>query len=189
MTTALRNSTEDQSLLRPIALWAADFAERALPVFEDHYPDNPHPREAVIAAREFGTGKKRDNSLRTASMAAFKAGKATDDPVKYVTRSACATAAVAYTHTDLLTGVQGIRQARHILGPVVYAALALESESDGIITRRPHARLPKCGLFCRRCRPSRKVKNARTSFLSGSTENFASRQNNLSFREVPYKEK
>ena len=40
-------------------------------------------------------------------------------------------AAVAYTHTDLQTGLQGIRQARHVLGPAVYAALALEADKNG----------------------------------------------------------
>lgn len=44
-------------------------------------------------------------------------------------------ASVAYAHTDLQTGLQGVRQARHILGPIVYAAFALETASNDIIVR------------------------------------------------------
>lgn len=133
MSNTLSNSTQDQVLLRPVALWAANYAEQVLPVFEDTYPNEPCPRQAVEAAHEFSKGKKRDNNLRSISMAAFKLGTVTEGPSKYVTRAACAAAAVAYTHTDLATGTQGIRQARHILGPVVYAALALSKDSDKLI--------------------------------------------------------
>ena len=54
----LGNSTDEQDVLRAVALWAADFAEEALPIFEDTYPGDARPREAVEAAREFGKGKK-----------------------------------------------------------------------------------------------------------------------------------
>lgn len=43
-------------------------------------------------------------------------------------------AAVAYTHTDLNYGKQGVSQARHILGPAVYAALACEvAAENGVV--------------------------------------------------------
>lgn len=130
MANELKNSTEDQHLLRPAALWAVDFVEQALPVFESHYPNDSRLREAVEAGRAYGRGKKRDKSLRVLALAAFKVGKEVDEASKYVTKAASAIAAIAYTHTDLQTGEQGVRQARHILGPVVYSALALEiSES------------------------------------------------------------
>ncbi len=53
-------------------------------------------------------------------------GKDVDEPSKYVAIVASKVAAIAYTHTDLKTGKQSVRQARHILDPVVYSALALE---------------------------------------------------------------
>ena len=59
-------------------------------------------------------------------MAVFKIGKEVDEPAKYVTKAASAISAVPYTHTDLQIGEQGWRQARHVLGPIVYAAYALE---------------------------------------------------------------
>jgi hypothetical protein len=133
MSSTLTDSTKDQALLRPAGLWAANYAEQVLPIFENAHPNELLPRKAVEAAREFGNGKKRDNNLRSISMAAFKLGKTTEEPSKYVTRAACAAAAVAYTHTDLATGIQGTRQARHILGPVVYAALALGKDGESLI--------------------------------------------------------
>ena len=133
MSNTLRNSTEDQALLRPVVVWAANYVEQALPIFEGVHPNEPLLRQAVEAAREFGKGKKRDSNLRSIAMAAFKLGKATEGSSKYVTRAACAVAAIAYTHTDLATDIQGIRQARHVLGPVVYSALALSDKSDNLI--------------------------------------------------------
>ena len=123
----LGNSAEEQALLRPIALWAAKYAAEALPVFEERHPDDSRPREAIEAGRSFGSGKKRDKNLRMSAFAAMKSRKDVDEPSGHAAQAAILTAAVAYTHTDLQTGVQGVRQARHILGPIVYAALAVET--------------------------------------------------------------
>lgn len=127
----LGNSTEEQALLRKVALWAADCAEQALPVFEEQYPNDNRPRAAIEASREFGLGKKRDKNLRVLAMAAFKIAKDVDEPSKHVLHAASLAASVAYTHTDLQSGMQGIRQARHLLGPTVHAALALELAGGG----------------------------------------------------------
>jgi len=126
----LGNSTEEQALLRAIALWAANYAEEALAIFERYHPEDKRPRQAIEAAREYGKGKKRDKNLRIVALASFKAAKDIDEASKYAARAATLTASVAYAHTDLQIGLQGIRQARHILGPIVYAALALENENN-----------------------------------------------------------
>lgn len=126
----LENSTQTQSLLRAVALWAVHYAEQALPIFESRHPEDARPRQAVEACLEFAHGKKRDKNLRMASMAALRAAKDVDEASKYAARAAMLAAAVAYTHTDLQTGLQGVRQAQHVLGPVVYAALALETAED-----------------------------------------------------------
>lgn len=127
MSDVIKNSSEEQDLLRPIATWAARFAEEALAVFENHHPNDTRPREAVEAGRAFGDGKKRDNNLRMVAFAAMKSGKDVDEPSGFAAKAAMLTAAVAYTHTDLQTGLQGVRQAQHVLGPIVYAALAVET--------------------------------------------------------------
>lgn len=127
----LGKSTEEQGALRAVALWAADCAEEALLLFESHHREDDSPRRALEAAREYGKGKKRDKGLRVVAMAALRAGKATDEASKYAARAAMLAASVAYTHTDLQDGLQGVRQARHVLGPAVYAALALETAAGG----------------------------------------------------------
>lgn len=131
MTGNLGNSAQEQELLRAVALWAADCAEEALPVFESRHPNDARPREAINGGREFGRGKKRDKNLRILALAALRAGKEVDEPSKFAVRAATLTASVAYTHTDLQTGLQGVRQTRHVLGPAVYAALALERAAGG----------------------------------------------------------
>jgi hypothetical protein len=127
----LKSSTDEQHALRKAALWAAKYVNSALPVFEARYPNDGRPREAVEAGRAFGEGGRRDKNLRVLSLAVFKIGKDVDEAAKYVTKAASAVAAIAYTHTDLQTGQQGVRQAQHILGPVVYAAMALEMDAGG----------------------------------------------------------
>ena len=127
----LGKSAQEQERLRAAALWAADCAEQALSVFEGRFPADARPRAAIEGAREFGRGKQRDKNLRLLAFAALKAGKDADKPSKYATQAASLAAAVAYTHTDLQTGQQGVSQARHILGPAVYAALALETAASG----------------------------------------------------------
>lgn len=122
----LGNSGAEQETLRAITLWAADCADKALPVFEREYPRDSRPRDAIIAGRQYGEGKPRDKNLRVVAMAAFKLGKDVNESSKFVTKSAQLVAALAYTHTDLQEGEQGIRQAKHILGPAVYAAMAIE---------------------------------------------------------------
>ena len=122
-------SAEHQESLRQVALWAVTYASRVLPVFENEHPGDTGPREAITTSRVFAEGGARDKALRTAAWAAHKAaGKANNPAARHAARAAMLTAAVAYTHTELTDGAQGISQAQHLLGPVVYAAMALRSE-------------------------------------------------------------
>ncbi len=124
-------SAEHQPALRQITLWAAQYAARALPIFESHIPDDGRPRDAITASQTFASGAARDKALRAAAWAAHKAA-AQAEPIsaRHAARAAMLTAAIAYTHTDLTTGTQGISQAQHLLGPIVYAALALGATDE-----------------------------------------------------------
>jgi hypothetical protein len=127
-TSTLGNSAKAERFLRSAALWAADCADMALAFFEGKKPGDNRPREAITGARAFGHGGRRDKALRTLAWAAHAAAKESDQQsAKYAARSAMLAAAVAYTHTDLNLGTQGVSQARHLLGPAVYAALACEA--------------------------------------------------------------
>jgi hypothetical protein len=113
--------------LRVIGFWAADCAERALPLFEAKAPVDTRPREAIDGIREFARGGKRVAKLRSLALAALTAARDVDDPAaRAAARAAGLVASSAYTH-PLAT----LDNAKHILGPAVYAALARELAAEG----------------------------------------------------------
>jgi hypothetical protein len=105
-----------------LAGWAADCAERAMPVYEACDPFDPRPRAAVEGARDFANGGKRTAKLRVLALDAYRASLAAQDPAaSAVARAASLAAASAYTHPFV-----DVNQAKHILGPAAHAALAVE---------------------------------------------------------------
>ena len=114
--------------LRPLGLWVADVAERALPLFEARVPADTRPRAAIEGTRRFGRGGRRARDLRTLSWAAHAAARDATDPVaRSAARAASLAAASAYLHLD----VPSTHQIRHILGPGVYGAQAFEGAAHG----------------------------------------------------------
>nr|MDT0516085.1 hypothetical protein [Streptomyces sp. DSM 41633] len=112
-------SEEDRRLL---GLWAADCAERVLPLFEAKAPDDTRPREAIEVLRAFTRTGKRTARLRSVAWASHKAAGEVGDPVAAAAaRAVCYAAAAPYIHS-LATP----HQAKHIHGPAIYAALARE---------------------------------------------------------------
>ncbi|WP_327736165.1 hypothetical protein OG749_22605 [Streptomyces nojiriensis] len=88
---------------RQLGLWAADCAERALPLFEAKASADARPREAIEGIRAFvREGGRRTAKLRSLAWAAHAA-------------------ATPYIH-PLATP----HQSKHVLGPAVYEALARE---------------------------------------------------------------
>lgn len=87
--THLLGVVDDPVALRILRLWAADCAERVLPVFEQHFPGDNRPRAAVEAARP-GTARAAD-AARAAYAAARAAYAAT-----YAARAARAADAATY---------------------------------------------------------------------------------------------
>ncbi len=113
--------------LRALGSWAADCAERALPVYEAHVDADPRPRAAIEGIRVFATGGKRTAELRTLALAAHAAARQAANPAAAAAaRAAGSAAASAYTHP-----LADVQQTKHILGPAAYAALALELEHAG----------------------------------------------------------
>ncbi len=116
--------------LRAVGSWAADSAERALPVYEKHADADSRPRAAIEGIRVFAGGGRRTAQLRALALAAYAAASAADDPAAAAAaRAAGLAAASAYTHP-----LADVQQTKHILGPAAYAALALELDQavDGI---------------------------------------------------------
>ncbi|ADG76440.1 conserved hypothetical protein [Cellulomonas flavigena DSM 20109] len=97
---------------RTVATWAADCAERVLPLFEAEAPDDDRPRDAIARARAFGRGELRaaDEIRRR-----FVAGRAAD-----AVRSPAAVAAARAAAQA--SGVA--HMGAHALGAAAYAAKA-----------------------------------------------------------------
>ena len=111
---------------RLVARWAADCAERVLPLFERVALSDRRPREAIEGAREFARGGKRTARLRSLAWAAYRAARDVDDPAAApAARAAGLAAAAAYLHPTATA-----QQAKHVLGPAVYAARARELARD-----------------------------------------------------------
>src|SRR5512139_3268872 len=113
--------------LRALGSWAADCADRALPVYEKQAEADSRPRAALEGIRVFANGGKRTAQLRSLSLAAMSAAREAADPAAAAAaRAAGLAAASAYTHP-----LADVDQTKHILGPAAYAALALELNHAG----------------------------------------------------------
>ncbi|MHB8070415.1 MAG: putative immunity protein [Candidatus Cryosericum sp.] len=113
--------------LRILGDWAADCAERALPVFEKRAVSDTRPRAAIEGIRVFACGGRRTAQLRTLALAAMAAARSVGDPAAAAAaRAAGLAASSAYTHP-----LVDLQQTKHIVGPAAYAALALELDHAG----------------------------------------------------------
>jgi hypothetical protein len=113
--------------LRALGAWAADCAERALPVYEKHPGADSRPRAAIEGIRVFAGGGRRTAQLRTLALAALSAAREVRDPAAAAAaRAAGLTASSAYTHP-----LADVDQTKHVVGPAAYAALALELDQGG----------------------------------------------------------
>jgi hypothetical protein len=83
------------------------------------------------AAVSDGSERVAEPGRQNRTLEASKASKEVDQPAKYAARAATLTASVAYSLMDLQRSIQVVRQARHVLGPAIYAALALGTEAGG----------------------------------------------------------
>ena len=140
--------------LRALGSWAADCAERALPVYEKHADSDSRPRAAIEGIRAFAGGGRRTAQLRSLALAAYAAAREADDPAAAAAaRAAGLAAASAYTHP-----LADVQQTKHILGPAAYAALALELDHAGVkasvmarFVGQSNTSPLKCAKSCYRC--------------------------------------
>ena len=112
--------------LRILGRWAADCAERALPIYEDLNNGDTRPRDAINGIRVFADGGNRNAKLRVLAMDAYRASHETKDlAASAAAQAASLAAATAYTHP-----LVDVQQTKHILGPAAYAALAIEIKKN-----------------------------------------------------------
>lgn len=103
-----------ESERRVVAVWAADCAERVLPLFEAEAPDDGRARDAINRARAFALGDlTAAQEIRRRFVAGRAARSATSPTGVAAARSAAQAAGVAH-------------MGAHALGAAAYAAKAVE---------------------------------------------------------------
>lgn len=99
---------------RIVAVWAADCAERVLPLFEAEAPDDDRARDAIARARAFARGElTAAEEIRRRFVAGRAARSATSPAGVSAARAAAQAAGVAH-------------MGAHALGAAAYAAKAME---------------------------------------------------------------
>ncbi|MDH6224014.1 MULTISPECIES: putative immunity protein [Streptomyces] len=133
MTERAREIDLSRPDLREVTGFAATCAEAVLGIFEAGRPDDPRPRRAVDAAREFARGGERGKALRDAAWAALRAARAAQEAedaegaaASEAARAAMAAAGAAYLHP-----LAKATQVKHILGSAAHAARAAELLAGG----------------------------------------------------------
>lgn len=100
---------------RTVAAWAADCAERTLPLFENEAPDDPRPREAIVRARAFSRSElSATDEIRRRFVAGRAAASASTPAGVAAARSAAQAAGVAH-------------MGAHALGAAAYAVAAVSA--------------------------------------------------------------
>ena len=69
----------DEQDHRSLVLWAADCAEHVLPYFEEKYPEDDRPRQALEAGRAWVRGEIPFIEVRAAALAAHAAARDSED--------------------------------------------------------------------------------------------------------------
>ncbi|MFA4824780.1 MAG: putative immunity protein [Methanoregula sp.] len=105
---------------KTLAVWAVDCVERVLPCFEGKYPDDPRPRNALVACRAWiHTGEFRMADIRGASLAAHAAAREVGEDTAARSAARAAGQAVATAHVPT-----------HSLGAAKYALQAINRTTD-----------------------------------------------------------
>ena len=80
-----------------LVLWAANCAEHVLPIFEDVYPEDDRPRQAIDAARAWVRGELTVSEARRFAFAAHAAARDARNP-KVIAAARAAGHAAATAH-------------------------------------------------------------------------------------------
>lgn len=107
---------------KTLALWAIDCAERVMPYFEEKYPNDIRPRQAIDTLKTWiDTGVFKMAAIRKASLDSHAAAREVgeDSPARSAARAAGQ--AVATAHVP-----------RHAYGPAIYAQQAIYRATNSI---------------------------------------------------------
>ncbi len=104
-----------------LALWATDRAEHVLPYFEEKYPKDDRPRDAVEAGRAWARGEATMSEARAAALAAHAAAREADQAGALAARAAGHAAATAHVAGHVA------HAANYAVKAITYAAVPTDS--------------------------------------------------------------
>ena len=118
---------------RTLAVWAIECAERVLPYFEEAYPEDTRPREALDTLRRWlETGEFKMAVIRGASLGAHAAARdvGEDSPARSAARAAGQAVATAHVRTHAPGAAIYAQQAVHRAASAADAEAAVAAERD-----------------------------------------------------------
>ena len=105
---------------KTLAVWAIDCAERVLPYFEEKYPEDHRPRQAIEALQAWiNTGVFRMAVIRKASLTSHAAAREVGEDNAARSAAHAAGQAVATAHVPT-----------HSIGAAIYALQAIQRVTD-----------------------------------------------------------
>jgi hypothetical protein len=105
---------------KTLALWAIDCAERVMPYFEEKYPQDHRPRQAIETLKTWiDTGVFKMAVIRKASLDAHAAAREVGEDSPARSAAHAAGQAVATAHVP-----------RHAYGPAIYAQQAIRRATN-----------------------------------------------------------
>lgn len=105
---------------KTLALWAIDCAERVMPYFEEKYPQDHRPRQAIETLKTWiDTGVFKMAVIRKASLDAHAAAREVGEDSPARSAAHAAGHAVATAHVP-----------RHAYGPAIYAQQAIHRATN-----------------------------------------------------------
>ena len=124
---------------RTLVLWALEYADGLADKFEEKYPDEPRPREAVAACRAWSQGAIKMPAAKKAILAAHRAAAEIEDDLVYAAIAHAIGQASATVHVET-----------HAIGGPIYAltALTLDSGPENALA----AVAAECDHLCERLR-------------------------------------
>lgn len=132
--TLRRGGTLTDETHHLLALWAADCAERVLPLFQSARPDDPRPAEAIATARRWAAGEVTMTDARERAFASHAAARDATGAATHAARAAGHAVATAH-------------MADHELGGAFYALRAVAAEYPGDAERVEAERRWQLGML------------------------------------------
>jgi hypothetical protein len=118
---------------KTLATWAIDCAERVLPYFQEAFPDDPRPKQALEACQAWiDTGIFKMAVIRHASLSSHAAARdvGEDNPARSAARAAGQAAATPHVFTHSIGAAIYAQQAIHRATPAPDTDAAVAGERD-----------------------------------------------------------